>query len=88
MIKGIKDLDKVMRKLRLRQAVIDSLPGEADISKTTSFVPGPFLHQDVKDENGNLKMSEQESAQFERDNQATFDFLRGIYHQINRSMEG
>jgi hypothetical protein len=88
MIKGIKNIDKVIQKLQRRQAVINSLEGKVDIGKTASFVPGPFLHQDVKDEDGNLKMSERESAQFEQDNQEIFDFIRGIYRQINRSVEG
>ena len=88
MIEGIKDLEKMIQKLKVRQAIIDSLQGEVDIKATTSFVPGPFLHQEVKDEDGNLKMSEQESAQFELDNQEVFDFLRGITHQINESTKG
>lgn len=89
MIKGIKGIDKLKQKLLRRATVIRGLEGSVEIdNKNSDFVPGPFLHQNVKDEDGNLIMSEEESAQFEVDNPELFNFLRGINRKVNRSVEG
>lgn len=88
-VKGIPQLENLLRKLQTRQGVIDQLDGsEVDLKKTTTFVKGPYLHQDVRDEEGNIIMTEKESAQFEKDNPELFNYLRNLKSQIDRSMEG
>lgn len=89
MIKGIDQLQSLMRKLQTRQGVIDEMNGaKIDLKKTSTFVKGPYLHQDVKDGDGNLLMSERESAQFELDNPELFNYLRDIKSRLDRSLEG
>lgn len=88
-VKGIKQLENLMRKLQVRQGVIDQMDDtEVDLEHTSSFTPGPYLHQDVRDPQGDIIMSEEESAKFEQDNPEVFRFLRDIKSRIDRSMEG
>jgi hypothetical protein len=89
MIKGLKDIDKLKQKLQVRMSVIRGLEGTVDVGKTTSFTPGgSFIHQDIKDADGNITMFEEESAQFEKKYPELFQFLRSINQDVNRSVEG
>ena len=88
-IKGIEGIDSLKQKLLKRMAVIRSLECIVEIDpKNSGFVPGSFLHQDMKDEDGNIVITEKESAQFEVDNPDIFNFLRNINHRVNSSLEG
>lgn len=86
-IKGIDKLLGVMQKLQVRQEVIDQLNGaEFDLKSSKTFVPGPFLHQDVKDKDGDVVVTEKESAKFEKDNQELFNMLRHLKTMVDRTL--
>ena len=71
-------LDDVIKRFRAAADLIESQDGRRiDLTKERIFVKGsPFVHQDTE------KMSEEESAEFERENPELFNFLRAFNDQI------
>lgn len=70
-------LDKLIRQAESFENFVESLDGqEVDIGQSKTFVQGPFLHQDKEE------ISEEQSAQFERDNPELFRWLRSLGGQI------
>lgn len=79
MIQGLQGLQQLLSKLRLRESFIDQLNGQ-EVSKRRVILT-PFLHQ------GSENSSEQESAQFERENQDLFDQMRKNQQDIGRTLK-
>lgn len=75
----MKELDDIIKRLRKAAELAGERDGEIiDLTKERTFVKGPFLHQDADG------MSEEKSAEFERENQDLFNFLRDFDDQMRR----
>lgn len=71
------DLDDIIKKLRTASELVESKDGQRiDLAKERIFTGAPFLHQATED------MSEEESAEFERNNAELFNFLRAFDDQL------
>lgn len=69
----MKGLDDVIKRLRKASELAREKDGQiVDLVKEKIFTKGPFLHQDTE------KMSEEKSAEFERENPELFNFLRAF----------
>jgi len=72
--KGLKDIQKYIEKMA---NVVRRKQGTVDLGKEKIFVEGgPFLHQSTD------KMSEEDSAAFERDSPELFNFLRALDDEL------
>ena len=70
-------LDKLIRQTESFENFVKSMDGqEVNIESSKTFVQGKFLHQDKED------ITEEQSAQFERDNPEVFRWLRSLGHQL------
>lgn len=86
-IEGLDKLQDLVRKFQTRKSTLQAMDGEV-VDERNTFTPGPYLHQDVKDEDGNIILTEEESSRFERDNPELFRILRDLKVRIDRSMLG
>lgn len=71
------DLDDIIKKLRRASELVGGKDGQRiDLVKERIFTGSPFLHQATEN------MSEEESAEFERNNPELFNFLREFNDQL------
>lgn len=71
------ELDDVIKRLRIVTELVEKKNGQTiDLVKERIFTKEPFLHQATE------KMSEEESAEFERKNTELFNFLRAFDDQL------
>jgi len=69
----LSPIDNIIKCFKKAKDVAQSHDGERiDLNKETIFTEGPFLHQATE------TMSEDASAQFERDNVELFAYLRSL----------
>ena len=84
-IKGLDKLKNLVNKLEVRNSTVQAMDGEV-VDQNKSFVPGPYLHQNVVDDNGKIILTEEESAKLERDNPELFNAIRNLKVRIDRTM--
>ena len=71
------EIDDIIKRLNKVADLVNSKNGQTiDLAKERIFTKGIFLHQDTE------SMSEEESAEFERENTELFNFLRAFDDQI------
>jgi hypothetical protein len=73
-----KDIfSQIQKRLQKAADVVLAKNGqEADLARQVIFTDGPFLHQ------GTSEMTEEQSAQLERDNPVLFNYIRSLKKEI------
>ena len=73
----MNEIDDVIKKFSKVSNLVREKDGQViDLSREQTFVKGLFLHQDTDG------MSEEKSAEFERENKELFNFLLDFNDQI------
>ena len=78
----MKDIfTQIQQRLQKAADIVSSKNGQIlDLSKQSIFTQGTFLHQSTPE------MSEEQSAQMERDNPVLFNYMRSLKKEITDAL--
>lgn len=77
----LSGLSEFIKKVGDRDRFVRSQDGKQIHSSQTAYVLPPYLHQDSD------RMTQEQSAAFERDHQAAFNFVRNLKRELSRKLD-